>query len=215
MFDELVRRGTNCSNHVGLPGCSIPDALQKRLSFVCRSRRGSLLNPLYVTEALLSPHSNQSKQFEIEMEMEIEGRKNSEESTKCSTVEINVVDDGDDKSTKNCDENDVVIFESGKNNSNEIVSSISEYTRKSTSGHSNNGLSPLRYNRRCRNGGGTRPLSGSSIASSTSSSGCSNQGIASAVNPYLASVESLADTCASSQGKEKYNFFFQHVFTDG
>ncbi|XP_046751746.1 uncharacterized protein LOC124414743 isoform X2 [Diprion similis] len=67
------------------------------------------------------------------------------------------------------------------------------------------GLSPLRYNnRRCRNGnstnGGSRPLSGSSIASSTSSSGCSNQGIASAVNPYLASVESLADTCASSQG---------------
>ncbi|XP_034948357.1 putative uncharacterized protein DDB_G0293878 isoform X2 [Chelonus insularis] len=45
-----------------------------------------------------------------------------------------------------------------------------------------------------------RPLSGSSIASSTSSSGCSNQGNACSANPYLASVESLADTCASSQG---------------
>ncbi|XP_076644027.1 guanine nucleotide exchange factor in mesoderm isoform X2 [Halictus rubicundus] len=61
-----------------------------------------------------------------------------------------------------------------------------------------NGLSPLRYNRRCRNAG--RPLSGSSVASSTSSSGCSNQGNTCNVNPYLASVESLADTCASSQG---------------
>ncbi|XP_076682095.1 guanine nucleotide exchange factor in mesoderm isoform X2 [Andrena cerasifolii] len=61
-----------------------------------------------------------------------------------------------------------------------------------------NGLSPLRYHRRCRNAG--RPLSGSSVASSTSSSGCSNQGNTCNVNPYLASVESLADTCASSQG---------------
>lgn len=62
-----------------------------------------------------------------------------------------------------------------------------------------NGLTPLRYNRRCRNA--DRPLSGSSVASSTSSSGCSNQGNTCNVNPYLASVESLADTCASSQGK--------------
>ncbi|OXU31347.1 hypothetical protein TSAR_012692 [Trichomalopsis sarcophagae] len=62
----------------------------------------------------------------------------------------------------------------------------------------------LRYSgRRCRSQQqpGSRPVSGSSIASSTSSSGCSNQGNASsAANPYLASVESLADTCASSQG---------------
>lgn len=62
-----------------------------------------------------------------------------------------------------------------------------------------NGLTPLRYNRRCRNAG--RPLSGSSVASSTSSSGCSNQGNACTSNPYLTSVESLADTCASSQGE--------------
>ncbi|XP_029167084.1 uncharacterized protein LOC114937670 [Nylanderia fulva] len=65
-----------------------------------------------------------------------------------------------------------------------------------------NGLIPLRYTRtrRVRNGGG-RPLSGSSIASSSSSSSGSNQGgNTCAANPYLASVESLADTCASSQG---------------
>ncbi|XP_020283368.1 uncharacterized protein LOC109854567 isoform X2 [Pseudomyrmex gracilis] len=62
----------------------------------------------------------------------------------------------------------------------------------------NSGLTPFRYNRRRgRNG---RPLSSSSIASSTSSSGCSNQGNTCTVNPYLTSVESLADTCASSQG---------------
>ncbi|KAL0116532.1 hypothetical protein PUN28_009889 [Cardiocondyla obscurior] len=67
------------------------------------------------------------------------------------------------------------------------------YERRET-----NGLTPLRYNRRRRNG--SRPLSGSSIASSTSSSSCSNPGNACTANPYLASVESLADTCASSQG---------------
>ncbi|XP_011333620.2 uncharacterized protein LOC105277145 isoform X2 [Ooceraea biroi] len=67
------------------------------------------------------------------------------------------------------------------------------YERRESSG-----LTPFRYNRRRRNGG--RPLSGSSIASSTSSSSCSNQGNTCAANPYLASVESLADTCASSQG---------------
>ncbi|XP_028981905.1 uncharacterized protein LOC107037639 isoform X2 [Diachasma alloeum] len=44
-----------------------------------------------------------------------------------------------------------------------------------------------------------RPLSGSSIASSTSSSGGSNQENTVSANPYLASVESLADACASSQ----------------
>ncbi|XP_011299999.1 uncharacterized protein GEFmeso [Fopius arisanus] len=44
-----------------------------------------------------------------------------------------------------------------------------------------------------------RPLSGSSIASSTSSSGGSNQENNVSANPYLASVESLADACASSQ----------------
>ncbi|XP_014214954.1 uncharacterized protein LOC106644103 [Copidosoma floridanum] len=69
---------------------------------------------------------------------------------------------------------------------------------------------PLRYvGRWCRSQQnqqpGSRPVSGSSIASSTSSSGCSNQDGPGghhhhATNPYLASVESLADTCASSQG---------------
>ncbi|XP_046601572.1 uncharacterized protein LOC107223499 isoform X2 [Neodiprion lecontei] len=90
-------------------------------------------------------------------------------------------------------------------NSTNSASYSNNSNAKTTQSGNNGGPSPLRYNnRRCRSGnntnGGSRPLSGSSIASSTSSSGCSNQGIASAVNPYLASVESLADTCASSQG---------------
>ncbi|XP_076396774.1 guanine nucleotide exchange factor in mesoderm isoform X2 [Megachile rotundata] len=89
-------------------------------------------------------------------------------------------------------EEDVVekenVFESQKEDRNERIEE-KPYRRES------NGLTPLRYDRRCR-----RPLSGSSVASSTSSSGCSNQGNACTINPYLASVESLADTCASSQG---------------
>ncbi|XP_044008468.1 putative uncharacterized protein DDB_G0282133 isoform X2 [Aphidius gifuensis] len=65
-----------------------------------------------------------------------------------------------------------------KNNNNNIVSNINN-----------------------NNGNIDRPLSGSSISSSsTSSSGCSNQDTTRSVNPYLTSVESLADTCASSQG---------------
>lgn len=77
----------------------------------------------------------------------------------------------------------------------------------------NVGLTPLRYSRRSGGRGiVNRPLSGSSIASSTSSSGCSNQGNANAANPYLTSVESLADTCASSQGKFLHFFFFYYSF---
>ncbi|XP_047365394.1 uncharacterized protein LOC124955269 isoform X2 [Vespa velutina] len=86
-----------------------------------------------------------------------------------------------------------VIVENDKKKKNSYVQETNN------SKNSNGGtLTQLRYKRRCRSG---RPLSGSSIASSTSSSGCSNQGNpSSATNPYLASVESLADTCASSQG---------------
>lgn len=55
-----------------------------------------------------------------------------------------------------------------------------------------------------------RPLSASSIASSTSSSGGSNQGNTPSANPYLASVESLADACASSQGQNQFFFPFEN-----
>ncbi|XP_058809718.1 uncharacterized protein LOC131674914 [Phymastichus coffea] len=70
--------------------------------------------------------------------------------------------------------------------------------------------------RRHQQQNGSRPVSGSSLGSSSSSSGCSLSNLhqhhhrhrhpsshgscPAACNPYLASVESLADTCASSQG---------------
>ncbi|XP_012251008.2 uncharacterized protein LOC105683163 isoform X2 [Athalia rosae] len=200
MFDELVRRGSTCNNHVGLPSCSIPAALQKRLSLVSKSRRSSLLNPLYAPESLPPTLQcrEERKSDKIGAEMESKGIISSVVDTAAkNNVKINVVDNHDviDRKDLNIDgrESDRKI------GGNQIECQALDCGRKSLYNQGTpNGLSPLRYNRRCRNGG--RPLSGSSIASSTSSSGCSNQGIASAVNPYLASVESLADNCASSQG---------------
>ncbi|XP_066597444.1 uncharacterized protein GEFmeso isoform X2 [Prorops nasuta] len=165
MFDELARRSNVYGEHVVLPStCSIPAALQKRLSLV----------PL--------PHSHRSSIFgqqQVCTEATRHQRKhNIDESTNSQMPKVK--GDGEELHEnheklpyrRNDDEDDA---------------------------DNNNSLSPLRYNRRC-NRANSRPLSGSSIASSTSSSGCSNQGNATTANPYLASVESLADTCASSQG---------------
>ncbi|CAL7939051.1 unnamed protein product [Xylocopa violacea] len=173
MFDDLARRGNGngYNDHVVLSStCNIPAALQKRLSLV--SHRGSIFGQFH-------PELSKTPQ-EDGME---------EHAAPGDTVDIVVaVDVAPEK------ENDVYgTMENGQQEDRgECAIEEKPYRRES------NGLTPLRYSRRCSNGG--RPLSGSSVESSSSSSGCSNQGNACTINPYLASVESLADTCASSQG---------------
>ncbi|CAK9823478.1 Pleckstrin homology domain-containing family G member 1 [Anthophora retusa] len=174
MFDELARRSNGYTDHTVLQStCNIPAVLQKRLSLV--SHRGSIFGQF-------CPELSTSQS---------EDTMSDDQPLPESNVNI-VVDDDDVTSEKKNDEVFETLNTSQQDDRNECTLNEKPYRRES------NGLTPLRYNIRCRNAG--RPLSGSSVASSTSSSGCSNQGNACTINPYLASVESLADTCASSQG---------------
>lgn len=171
MFDELARRGNGYTEHVVLPSaCNIPAVLQKRLSLV--SHRGSIFGQFHPELSKSQPDDAMAEHPTLE-----------------NTMNIVVVDEKENDAGKTAENGQ-------QEHRNECTIDEKPYRRES------NGLTPLRYNRRCRNAG--RPLSGSSVASSgsssTSSSGCSNQGNPCTINPYLASVESLADTCASSQG---------------
>ncbi|XP_018304705.1 uncharacterized protein GEFmeso isoform X2 [Mycetomoellerius zeteki] len=178
MFDELARRsdGYDGDRVVLPPSCGISAVLQKRLSMVPIAHRNSVFGQL-CTNGDLAKHQDMLKNKEQEGEYN-EVVADASNNTMLETI-IPVA-------ALEHEENGETIRETtGK----------PMYERRETNGLTN---TPLRYNKRRRNGG--RPLSGSSIASSTSSSSCSNQGNTSAANPYLASVESLADTCASSQG---------------
>ncbi|XP_015429593.1 PREDICTED: uncharacterized protein LOC107186274 [Dufourea novaeangliae] len=150
----------------------LPTVLQKRFSLVSRSHRGSIFD-----------------QFCADVpKAQTEDAMPSEQGIESSVGVVIVAED------VASEKNNVygTLENQQKDRTTRCTIEEKSYRRES------NGLTPLRYNRRCRNAG--RPLSGSSVASSTSSSGCSNQGNTCNVNPYLASVESLADTCASSQG---------------
>ncbi|XP_014467691.1 PREDICTED: uncharacterized protein LOC106740808 isoform X2 [Dinoponera quadriceps] len=171
MFDELARRRDGYSGEHGVltSSCGIPTALQKRLSLVPAAHRGSIFGQLCTNGDLAkSAHQGDPRN---------NGKEEHTDATGNTMLETVVAES-------------VTSLEDERNGGS--TEEKQSYRRESSS------LTPLRYNRRCRNGG--RPLSGSSIASSTSSSSCSNQGNTCTVNPYLASVESLADTCASSQG---------------
>lgn len=174
MFDELARRGNGYEgDRVVLPSsCGVPAVLQKRLSMVPVAQRGSVFGQLCSNGDFAKPvHQDVLKSKEQEGDYD-EVVADATDNTMVETVIPVAVLEHEEK---------------GKTIGKPM------YERRET-----NGLTPLRYNRRRRNG--SRPLSGSSIASSTSSSSCSNQGNTCTINPYLASVESLADTCASSQG---------------
>ncbi|XP_011263792.1 uncharacterized protein LOC105255939 isoform X2 [Camponotus floridanus] len=176
MFDELARRGDDYDGeHVVLSSsCGIPPALQKRLSLVPTAHRDSILGQFRTGDLTKPTHQR--------------------DNSKSKEEESQYVEIADVTGTDNTMLVETVasLPEDGERNGE--VTEKPMYERRES-----NGLIPLRYNRRRRNGTG-RPHSGSSIASSTSSSSCSNQGNTCAANPYLASVESLADTCASSQG---------------
>ncbi|XP_043250036.1 uncharacterized protein LOC122396035 isoform X1 [Colletes gigas] len=148
----------------------LPTVLQKRLSLVSQSHRDSIFGQFCPEITKSQPEDAMNDQPGTE----------------------NNVDGVADDIAREKEDNIYETVASQQEDRNDCAIVEKPYRRES------NGLTPLRYNRRCRNAG--RPLSGSSVASSTSSSGCSNQGNACNVNPYLASVESLADTCASSQG---------------
>ncbi|XP_076162588.1 guanine nucleotide exchange factor in mesoderm isoform X2 [Ptiloglossa arizonensis] len=163
MFDELARRGNGYNDHVVLP-----TVLQKRLSLVSQSHRGSIFDQF-------CPEITKSQQ---------EDTMNDQSGAESNVVDVVVEDIAREK------EDNVYETVTNQQDDRNVRTIVEKPYRRESNG--------LRYNRRCRNAG--RPLSGSSVASSTSSSGCSNQGNACNVNPYLASVESLADTCASSQG---------------
>ncbi|XP_024940458.1 uncharacterized protein LOC107267413 isoform X2 [Cephus cinctus] len=178
MFDELARRGNGYSDHVLPSTCNISAAIQKRLSLVPHSHRGSIFGSLCSTESIVAKPQREETMNAAEARGIM---KNS------NKIEITVSKETVKREDDRC-EGSLMI--NGR--------SIKSADEKPSYRREANGLAPLRYNRRCRPAG--RPLSGSSIASSTSSSGCSNQGNPCAANPYLASVESLADTCASSQG---------------
>ncbi|XP_011629628.1 uncharacterized protein LOC105422086 isoform X2 [Pogonomyrmex barbatus] len=181
MFDELARRGDGYEGDrmVLSSSCGIPAALQKRLSMVPVARRGSrVLGAQFCTNGDLAESVQCLELKSKKQEGEYDGGVTTENDTDHGTMTVIPV----------------VALTGDEHNDGETVVEKPTYERRET-----NGLStPLRYNRRRRNGG--RPLSGSSIASSTSSSSCSNQGNTCPANPYLASVESLADTCTSSQG---------------
>lgn len=177
MFDELARRGNGYSNHVVLPSsCNIPAALQKRLSLVSQSHRESILGPLCSSESIINNSNWKEVPDEMEFNKTLDGS-NQLETSNCNNSKIDKDEDTVSSSTlkERCVSDDKSLYH-----------------------QENNDLTALRYNRHRRTG--SRPLSGSSIASSTSSSGCSNQGNTCPANPCLTSVESLADTCASSQG---------------
>ncbi|XP_076230784.1 uncharacterized protein LOC143176975 isoform X2 [Calliopsis andreniformis] len=148
----------------------LPTVLQKRLSLV--SHRGSIFGQYCTDMSKSQQEEAMTDQSRVE-----------------SIVEVVVADEITREKENNIYE---TLESSQQEDRTDCTIEEKPYRRES------NRLTPLRYNRRCRNA--DRPLSGSSVASSTSSSGCSNQGNTCNVNPYLASVESLADTCASSQG---------------
>ncbi|XP_070171760.1 uncharacterized protein Gefmeso isoform X1 [Polyergus mexicanus] len=177
MFDELARRGDDYDGeHVVLSSsCGIPPALQKRLSLVPTAHRDSILGQFRTGSDLAKPTYQRD-----------DSKSKKEESEYVEIADVTVTDNA------MLVEAVASLPEDGERNGESTEKPM--YERRES-----NGLVPLRYNRRRRNGAG-RPHSGSSIASSTSSSSCSNQGNTCTVNPYLASVESLADTCASSQG---------------
>lgn len=177
MFDELARRGNGYTEHVVLPSaCNIPAVLQKRLSLV--SHRGSIFGQFHSELSKSQPDDAMAEHPTLE-----------------NTMDIVVADEKENDAGETAENGQ-------QGHRNECTIEEKPYRRES------NGLTPFRYNKRCRNAG--RPLSGSSVASSgsssTSSSGCSNQGNPCTINPYLASVESLADTCASSQGEDSMRF---------
>ncbi|KYN01857.1 Pleckstrin homology domain-containing family G member 1 [Cyphomyrmex costatus] len=182
MFDELARRSDGYDgDRVVLPSsCGISAVLQKRLSMVPGIiHRSSVFGQLCTNGDLAkSVHQDMLKSKEHKGEYD----------------EIVAVDAGNNTMLETIIPVAALEHERNEEILREATENKPMYERRET-----NGLTtPFRYNKRRRNGG--RPLSGSSIASSTSSSGCSNQGNTSAANPYLASIESLADTCASSQG---------------
>ncbi|XP_012234492.1 uncharacterized protein GEFmeso isoform X2 [Linepithema humile] len=175
MFDELARRGGGYDGVEVLPSsCGIPAALQKRLSLMPAAHRDSIFGQLCTNGDLAkSTHQDNLKNKQQE------------------SAEYDEIADTTDNSMLEQTVVSMTSLEDERNHGETTEKPM--YERRET-----NGLTPLRYNQRRRNNG--RPLSGSSIASSTSSSSGSNQGNTGAANPYLASVESLADTCASSQG---------------
>ncbi|KAG5316364.1 PKHG1 protein, partial [Acromyrmex insinuator] len=179
MFDELARRSDGYDgDRVVLPSsCGISAVLQKRLSMVPIAHRSSVFGQLCTNGDLARPmYQDMLKTKEQESEYNEVVADTSNNTTLETIIPV------------------VTLEHEGNGETIGETTGKPMYERRET-----NGLTtPLRYNKRRRNGG--RPLSGSSIASSTSSSSCSNQGNTSAANPYLASVESLADTCASSQG---------------
>ncbi|XP_015185307.1 PREDICTED: uncharacterized protein LOC107071114 isoform X1 [Polistes dominula] len=212
MFDELARRGNGYDHdHVVLSAsCNIPAALQKRLSLVPHSQRGSIFGQLCGeatkkgssggsgTGSSGSSNSNSHREKSDEM-----CERTEETDTTSTVVDVVVTQHRVDNNNEDDDEeeDEEVKVDKEKDGSRLSINVLEQDDKKNSyvqeTNANANGLNQLRYKRRCRSG---RPLSGSSIASSTSSSGCSNQGNTCATNPYLASVESLADTCASSQG---------------
>ncbi|XP_051154937.1 uncharacterized protein LOC127277673 isoform X2 [Leptopilina boulardi] len=182
MFDELARRGNGYTNHVVLPSsCNIPAALQKRLSLVSQSHRESILGPLCSSESMINNSNWEEVTNEMESNKSQDGSNKLEASLMCSNINSKI------------DKNDDTVSSQSTLKERSVSDDKSLYQN-----NNNNDLTALRYNRHRRTG--SRPLSGSSIASSTSSSGCSNQENTCPANPCLTSVESLADTCASSQG---------------
>ncbi|KAK0173907.1 hypothetical protein PV328_007044 [Microctonus aethiopoides] len=192
MFDELARKGDGSNGeqqqqqqqqHQQHQQQHIPAAIQKRLSLVAaHSQRNSIFG--HICTSNNSMQSQQQPQSQDQTTMLPRLDETNSKRTMCSHVEITVCN------TERENENENTIVHQDCNNDDDK----SIYRCKMTGG----GLMPEYNNRRRKHL--DRPLSGSSIASSTSSSGCSNQGNACSANPYLASVESLADTCASSQG---------------
>lgn len=178
MFDELARRGDDGEHVILSSSCGIPPALQKRLSLVPITQRDSILGQFRTSDPMKPTH-------------QLDEPKNSKKKVESDYVEVADISVPDNAMLVEAVTSS--LPENGERNGE--VAEKPTYERRES-----NGLIPLRYNRRrIRNGTG-RPLSGSSIASSSSSSSGSNQGNTCAANPYLASVESLADTCASSQG---------------
>ncbi|XP_014605702.1 PREDICTED: uncharacterized protein LOC106787664 isoform X1 [Polistes canadensis] len=207
MFDELARRGNGYDHdHVVLSAsCNIPAALQKRLSLVPHSQRGSIFGQLCgeATKKGSSGSGSGTSNSNSHREKSDEMCERTEETDTTSTIDVVVTQHRVDNNNEDDDEeeDEEVKVDKEKDGSRLSINVLEQDDKKNSyvqeTNANGNGLNQLRYKRRCRSG---RPLSGSSIASSTSSSGCSNQGNTCATNPYLASVESLADTCASSQG---------------
>ncbi|XP_057324342.1 putative uncharacterized protein DDB_G0282133 isoform X1 [Microplitis mediator] len=210
MFDELARK-TDCNNHYHNHnhhhGEHIPAAIQKRLSLVAHSQRNSIFGHICANSQQQQQQQQQSqspsqhlKQVEPMQEQRVEYRDNKSRvgSAGASQVEITVSNHVSTDDAAVIDNQNESNNPKGALNANDDDKRLFRREITDGSGGGRGGLMPEYGSRRRKHLG--RPLSGSSIASSTSSSGCSNQGNACSANPYLASVESLADTCASSQG---------------